>query len=651
MRNVEANPFGLFRNECITLIKNALSELGIKDATINIEFPPPAIKAELAFPCFSIARAIRENPRRLAELIADKISPDDFKFIGGVEVAGGGYVNFYVNYSVLAYETLRSVEHLDGVYGYLKADKPLKIIVEHTSANPIHPLHIGAARNAVLGDTLARLLRARGHEVKVHFYINDVGLQVAVAAYGYDKIGRIKPKGKADHFIGLVYAMTNCIVEIADLKRKLKELDDKGVMGEERTRIANELSEWVGIAKELRDRDSELFDLLLERISFDSDPKRSIAQLDLKYELGEKSVIDLFRSLCKLCIDGFKETFEKANIHIESWDWESDVVWSSRVKLIVDSLKETNFTFYDGGALVFDVERAAVTLDLKKALGVSELYEIPKLTLVRSDGRTLYTTRDIAYTLWQFEHFNSDKVIHVIGVDQTLPQLQLKIALATLGKLSYALNMIHFAYELVHLPGFKMSSRRGRFVEFDRILDEAIDRAREEVRKRSPQLNDRIVDDVARMIGVGAVRYALLSVTPSRKMTFTWDRVLNFEQNSAPFIQYAHARACNILARVECLPESYDTSLLSHELEKDLILRVSRFPEVVAEAADNLRPELLAEYTNFLALSFNSFYDALPVLKAKPLELRNARLHLVNAVRIVLRNALSLMGIDAPSRM
>lgn len=651
MVGVEANPFGCFRSECVSLIVNALSKLGIENLPINVEFPPPAIRAELAFPCFSAARMIGENPRRLAEMVVDKIDSSMFRFVERVEVAGGGYVNFHVNYPALAFETFRSIEILDDEYGHLKVDRPLRIIVEHTSANPVHPLHIGAARNAVLGDTLARLLRARGHRVKVHFYINDVGLQVAVAAYGYDKIGRVRPKGKADHFIGLIYAMTNCIVEISDLKRKLRNLDEIGVIGEERTRVVNKLSEWIDIAKELRDRGPKLFDLLLERIMEDEDPKKLIAQLDLKYELGQGDVVDLFRSLCKLCIDGFKETFEMININVESWDWESDVVWSSRVKFVINSLRDSGFTHYDGGALIFDADRAAVTLNLKKALGVSDLYEVPKLTLVRSDGRTLYTTRDIAYTLWQFEHFNADKVIHVIGVDQTLPQLQLRIALATLGKRDFALNMIHFAYELVHLPGFKMSSRRGRYIEFDRIIGEAVERAEEEVRKRSPELSDEDVKNIGRMVGVGAVRYALLSVTPTKKMTFTWNRVLNFEQNSAPFIQYAHARACNILGKASGLPENYDPSLLNHRLERDLILKVSRFPEVVAEATDNLKPELLAEYANFLALTFNSFYDALPVLKAKPLELRNARLHLVNAVKVTLRNVLNLMGIEAPSRM
>jgi len=647
---VKGNPFGAFRQQCVEAINYAFSQLGISNVDVILEVPPPVIGAELAFPSFTVAKQAGFPPRVLAEKIVEIIRPLNMRFIDKVEVAGAGYVNFYVSYPELACETFKAVVDLDENYGHLKVDKPLRIIVEHTSANPIHPLHIGAARNAVLGDTLARLLKARGHDVKTHFYIDDVGLQVSIAAYGYDKLGRIKPEGKPDRFIGLIYAMTSCIVEIWRLKKRLKEIDELGEgFEDERAKILGELSDWASVSKELRDRNPDLFDKLLEEINSDPNPPESIARLDLLYEMGDERVTKLVRELCNLCIEGFKETLERANIKHDSWDWESDIVWSSRVKEVLDKLKATPFVKVDGGALIFDAEQAANALNLKKELGVSDLYEFPKLTLVRSDGRTLYTTRDIAYTLWQFEH--ADKVIHVIGAEQTLPQLQLRIALAVLGRRDLALNFVHYAYELVRLPGFKMSSRRGRYVEFDKIIDEAVERARAEVVKRSSNLSEEQISRISVAVGVGAVRYALLCISPSKRMTFTWDRVLNFDQNSAPFIQYAHARACNILAKVDGLPENYDAKLLTHKLEKSLILQVSKFPEVVAEAADSLKVELLPDFTNSLALTFNAFYDAVPVLKAEPEELRNARLQLVNAVRVTLRNALNLMGIEAPTRM
>ena len=156
---------------------------------------------------------------------------------------------------------------------------------------------------------------------------------------------------------------------------------------------------------------------------------------------------------------------------------------------------------------------------------------------------------------------------------------------------------------------------------------------------------------VAAVVGVGAVKYALVSVEPIKTVSFTWDRVLDFERNSAPFIQYAHARCCNILKKAGEMPSEAYPSLLSNSLERALLLKVARYPETVADAADSLRPNAVAEYANATADQLNTFYAALPVIRADTEDLRAARLHLVNSVRIVLRNALGLLGIDAPERM
>ena len=220
-----------------------------------------------------------------------------------------------------------------------------------------------------------------------------------------------------------------------------------------------------------------------------------------------------------------------------------------------------------------------------------------------------------------------------------------------LGKKNYAINLIHYGYELVHLPDYRMSGRRGRYVTFDQVLNEAVRRAYREVEKRSPHLSEEEKQRIAEAVGIGAVRYALVSVAASKPLTFTWDRVLDFERNSGPFLQYAYARAANILAKAEKLAQSPDYTLLESTHEKQLILQLSKFPETVAEAADSLRPELIAEYANDLATIFNSFYDKHPVLAATPRELRDARLKLVEAVKVVMGNALQLMGITPLERM
>jgi arginyl-tRNA synthetase len=255
----------------------------------------------------------------------------------------------------------------------------------------------------------------------------------------------------------------------------------------------------------------------------------------------------------------------------------------------------------------------------------------------------------VAYTLWKFE--KADRVINVIGMEQNLAQLQLRIALHALGYGKYADNLVHFAYNLVTLPGYKMSSRRGHYITFDEVMNEAVKRAYEEVSKRSPQLPEEEKQKIADFVGIGAVRYALVEVDTSKPVVFTWDRVLNFEKNSAPYIQYTHARACSILRKAERKPEKPDYTLLNEKLEHELILTLASFPDTFIEAAEYLKPHLIADYANGLADKFNTFYNALPVIKAEPRELSDARLALADAVRIVLRNTLNLIGVLAPEKM
>jgi arginyl-tRNA synthetase len=196
-----------------------------------------------------------------------------------------------------------------------------------------------------------------------------------------------------------------------------------------------------------------------------------------------------------------------------------------------------------------------------------------------------------------------------------------------------------------------MSSRRGRYITFDETIDEAVKRAYEEVSKRSPSLPEEEKKRISNVVGIGAVKYALIEVDPSKPVVFTWDRVLDFEKNSAPYVQYSYARAGSIMRKAEQKPEKPDYALLTEPIERDLILMLARFPEVFVNSADNLRPNEIAEFANALADKFNTFYNALPVIKAKPPELSDARLALVEASRIVLRNALNLLGIDAPEKM
>ncbi|MCX8150399.1 MAG: arginine--tRNA ligase [Candidatus Bathyarchaeota archaeon] len=646
---VSVNPFADFRCECETVLAQAVKHAfhEIETVAFPLGKPPRPDYGQLASPlCFELAKKLKRKPAELAVLVVQATDKSHFNLIEKVE-AVGGFVNFYVNFPKFSALTLKSIKQLGKNYGFPKTDAPKKIIVEHTSVNPLHPIHIGQARNPILGDSLARLLKLRGHNVSTHYYVDDVGRQSSVIAYGYAKLGKPKPDEKADHFIGKIYTITSCIVELNRLKRQLEAATDASA--NEVAKLNKDIAEWTGIAAELEHKYPTLFNALLEKISADTNPEEEISKLNRAYEDGEPNAQKLIREVSELCLEGFRQTAKRVEIFYDSWDWESDFVWSNQVSDVLSKLKSSGFVFSEEGVLEFDAAKVIQDLQLRAKLGLREEQEVPPLTLVRADGTTLYTTRDVAYTLWKFS--KAEKVINVIGMEQSLAQLQLKIALYALGFNKQAENLVHFAYNLVTLPGYKMSSRRGHYITFDEVLDEAIKRAYEEVSKRSPQLTEEEKQNIARFVGIGAVRYALVDVDTGKPVVFTWDRVLNFETNSAPYVQYTHARACSILRKAERAPTKLFCEELDEQLEHDLILTLASFPDVFIEAAEYLKPNIIADYSNALADKFNTFYNALPVLKAETPELCDARITLTEAIKIVLNNALNLIGVVAPEKM
>jgi len=646
-----ANPFKDLQDECDRLLENALSKAYPEKTILKVPSKAPTVSefGEYASSiCFELAKMLKRNPIELANEIVKHIDLSKSRLIERVEAAGAGYINFYANFPTFSKFVIESAVDLDTSYGYVKTNSPSNTIVEHTSANPNGPIHIGTSRNSILGDSLARVLRARGHNIKTHFYIDDMGKQIAVVSYGYKLLGEPKPTGKAHLWIGIVYAITSCVTEIKGLQKKLKTPETQENV-EERNKIQREMDDWIAAAADLRTANPMIFDELADKIKKEDDPEEYISNLVSRYENDEKEAKRLMRNVVNYCLNGFKEIFQSIGIAWDFWDWESDLVWSGRVSEIIERLSKSGYMDRKDGALVLNVEQIIENLNLRKILEIPEGHEIPPLVLVRSDGTTLYTTRDMAYTFLKFEL--ADKVINVIGVDQTLAQKQLKAAFCLLDSPEKAKNLIHYAYEMVQLPGYKMSRRRGRYISLDEILEEATKKAYEEVCKRSPELNEDEKRKISRAVGIGAIKYAIISVVPQKPVLFTWDKVLNFEINSAPFIQYAHARACNLLKKAGEIQGKADFGLLKDSKEHKLVLSLAKFPNTFIETADNLKPSLIAEYANILADEFNSFYASLPVIKAENTATKNARLSLVKAVKIALRNALDLLGIEAPDRM
>ena len=659
-KQYHANPFGSFRHECETALKAGYSSLRKSsgnsllpdlDISSTLEDPPNPTFGHLASSLsFELAKIQKRKPIEVAKTLAEMTKRlAKLDLIESIEATEPGYVNFRVNLARLTELTLKSVQRDGSQYGLLKTNAPEKTVVEHTSANPARPIHIGTAKGAIFGDALARLLAARGHSVRTHFYIDDTGRQVAIMAYGYKLLGAPIPDGKPDHFIGKIYSVTATLVEIEELKKRIALLKKTNASDADILIQTKSLDEWVGIAADLQSKYSIEFDRLSKLISKDPDPEKSIGELIRKYEKKEPDTTVLMRRVTQIILTGFEETLRRARIRFDQWDWESDLLWTGRVAELVGQLKESGFTFSKGGALELDVAKAVEKFDLRETLGVSPTFEFPPLTLLRSDGTSLYATRDIAYTLYKFE--SAERVINVIGSEQSLAQFQVKVAFWITGHKKEAEKFIYFPIGHMMLEGQGMSARRGRYVTFDQVLDETLTRARSEVDRRSPSIPEELRQRTAERIAISAVRYAILSVEAVKSTNFVWDKVLNFESNSAAFINYAYTRSSGILRKLGKIAEPKGLGLLKDPVEQALVLELSKFPETFARAADDLNPTLLCLYANLLAQRFHEFYEKSDISHVNNEELKWQRVTLVLAVRTVLKTVAGLLGLELAERM
>ena len=642
-------------------VASALRSLGAtgvseKEIEYIVAESPREELGDYGIPLARFARRYRVDLNRLFEEAAARLREE--RLVAEARRVGG-----FLNIRLDAAEALRLITEAlraqGESFGIVRTRHPQRLVVEHTSANPVHPLHIGHARNASLGDTLARLLRARGHWVETRFYINDMGRQVAVMVYGFRLAGlNDVPAGeKPDHFIGLVYAITHTLADIESLRRRLEEAKQAGE--EDRYReLLRELDSLVADAARLRERNPALFDRIAEAIR-GRDPDRDISELMKSYEYRrDPEVVSLFRRLVEKCLEGFRATLARMNVVHDKWDWESDLAWSSMVSKILEEARKSPYYTTHRGAEALNLQPLLRDPEVREKLGVPEGYEIPPLVLRRSDGTTLYTTRDIAYTLKKFREAMADKVFNVIAAEQRLEQLQVRLALIALGYRREGLNTIHYAYEMVNLPGQKMSGRRGRYITLDQLIDQAVAIARREVEKRSPSLPEEEKQRIAEAVGAAAVRYALVSVSAPKPMTFDINRALDFEQSSAPYILYTHARAANILAKakergIEIDLDSIDpTAAEENPHRRRLVVRLLTYPYIFAKAADEQRPELLVAYLNTYADLFNKWYASgdSAVNEPDPAK-RNTKLAIVAASKHMLANTLRILGIEPIERM
>ena len=587
--------FLAMRSEVEAALTAALDACGYPTDDRGIEEPPEDLDAVLASTvAFRLAGEAGAPPPDVAAELAAELDPDGYDYIDRVETRGP-YLNVWPSEQYFA-ETLAAAQ--DDDFGTLP-DQETSVVVEHTSANPTGPVHVGRARNPIIGDAVARVLDYAGYDVERHYYVNDAGRQIAVFTWAYDFFDE---------------------ADLPEPERDSPEYEMVRYYRQANTYLEEDASE-----EEVEAAEAEI-QSIMQGLENDD---------DATYErVGE--VVDTV-------LGGMRGTLERLPAVFDEFVKETQFMRDGSTDEIIDRLKETDYAVYDEDAWQL------------------ELPDIDKnLVFVREDGTSLYTTRDLAHHEWKFDNF--DRAVTVLGEDHELQARQLRSALEILGTDTDRLGTVHYSW--VTLPEGGMSTREGTGIDLDDLLDEAISRARDEVEDR---LDDRIRDDdlteadidrIAEQVGIGAVRYDIVSKQPTKGITFEWERALDFEAQSAPYVQYVHARASGIIAEAhedgavdpEGLDVSLDAAALSTDAERALLREIGRFPAVVEAAADDLQPHVVATYTRELAEAFNAFYRECPVLDAEA-ETRSARLALVVAARHTMGNALDAVGVQAPDSM
>ncbi len=566
-----------FKREVEHILKAALADASYEYeySSLGLEESEHAdITSRIAF---TLAARYRKPPENIAADIVRHITipaPTERTLVSRA-VTSGPYINFYVNDSFLD-GTLRRLKG-GGGNTEKRHDKSTRIIIEHTSANPDGPLHIGHLRNAIIGDVLARVLTYSGYQVETQYYVNDMGRQVAVAVWGASRL-KLETRKKGDYAIVDVYIAANRLLEANAAYR---------------TEV----------------------DALMRR-----------------YEAGDEEVVKRYEEVVQRCLAGIKTSLQRLNIHHDLFVFESEFVRSGAVQHIIEELKRKGDIKSEGSALILHLD------------GIEK-----GLVIQRADGTSLYTTRDLAYHRWKSER--CDRMIDVLGKDHELVSQQLRKALLLLGVKAPEFVI----FEFVSLPSGSLSTRAGRYISADELMEKIEARAYEEVEKRRRDLSEDKKREIARMVGIGALRYDMVKVSPEKHIIFNLEDALDIEKKGAPFIQYAHARASSILRMAtdrgfKIDSADADVALLRDKSEVELIKKLAMFEYVMESAASELKLHKVARYARELAEVFNIFYKNCPVLNAEE-ELREARLVLVDCTKQVLCEVLSVLGIEAPEEM
>ena len=583
-------------------VKN-LYGIEVNEQQVQLQKTRPEFEGDITLVVFPFVKAARKAPAQVATEIGETLKGELVEKYNAVQ----GFLNLSIaqTYWLAQLQTIADTENY-GQQTRTKEDgsQPL-MMVEYSSPNTNKPLHLGHVRNNLLGYSIAKIQEANGWKVVKTNIVNDRGIHICKSMLAWLKFGNGEtPESsgkKGDHLIGDYYVRFD-----VEYKKQIKELMAQG-MDEETAK-----------------KEAPLI-------------KEAQAML-LKWEQGDAEVRALWQKMNSWVYAGFDETYRQMGVGFDKIYYESNTYLEGK-KEVERGLKEGLFYRREDGSVWADLTQNGLDEKL----------------LLRADGTSVYMTQDIGTAKLRFQDYPIDKMVYVVGNEQEYHFKVLSILLDRLG-FPFGKELVHFSYGMVELPNGKMKSREGTVVDADDLMAQMIDDAREISKDKVNTLPDITADEaneIARIVGLGALKYFILKVDPRKNMLFNPEESIDFNGNTGPFIQYTYARIQSVLRKAEANHAAQDFGGVKTLNDKELALiqRLADFPAAVRQAGNDFSPAVIANYAYSLACDFNSFYHDYSILNEADADVRALRLTLSATVAKVIRSAMVLLGIEVPNRM
>lgn len=577
----------------------------IAPETVQLQKTKKEFTGHLTIVVFPFLKISHKKPEETAQDLGDflkKEIPDVVADFNAVK----GFLNLIIS-SQSWISLLNDIHHNDK-FGLTEAtDKSPLVMIEYSSPNTNKPLHLGHVRNNLLGWALANIMAANGNRVVKTNIVNDRGIHICKSMLAWLKYGNgVTPEStgiKGDHLIGDYYVAFD-----KHYKEQIKELTDSGMSEEE---AKNE----APLIKEAR-------------------------EMLVKWENNDPEVRALWRKMNDWVYTGFDETYKALGVSFDKIYYESETYIEGK-KAVQEGLEK---------GLFYRKEDGSVWADLTSE-GLDE-----KL-LLRSDGTSVYMTQDIGTAKLRFRDYPINKMIYVVGNEQNYHFQVLSILLDRLG-FEWGKDLVHFSYGMVELPNGKMKSREGTVVDADDLIAEMINNAKrmsEDKINKLTDLSEEEANEIARIVGLGALKYFILKVDARKNMLFNPAESIDFNGNTGPFIQYTYARIRSILRKAQesglCVPETLSVHTALNEKEIALIQKISEFTDVVKQAGNDYNPSCIANYCYELVKEYNQFYHDFSILHEADNDKKIFRLALSAEISKVIRTGMGLLGIEVPERM